>query len=60
MRELMRKHPNDPSAIIREYAQAEREGVVQRERDTNDLSAEDYASRLYADGIKKQWIYDQP
>ena len=56
MRELARKHPRDSTAVIREYAQAERNGLVARHNNSRDMKPEDYAARLFADGIKKGWI----
>jgi hypothetical protein len=53
----MRKHRNDPEAAIQAYAHAEREGIVARKSNLRMLSSEDYAARLFADGIKKGWIY---
>lgn len=55
-RELARQHPRDSTTIIREYAQAERDGLVARHNNSRDMTPEDYASRLFADGIKKGWI----
>ena len=58
MRELFRRYPSDRDALIRQYAKAERDGVVSRRSNTRDISAEDYAARLFADGIKKGWIHE--
>jgi hypothetical protein len=43
-------------ACINEYARAERFGFVLRASNMLHLSAEDYAARLYADGIQKGWL----
>jgi predicted transcriptional regulator len=56
MRELARIHPKDEGAIIKAYAQAERSGIVTRQSNGRNISPEDYASRLYADGVKKGWL----
>lgn len=56
MRELFRRFGGDRTQVVRAYADAERRGEVERVRDSNDLRAEDYASRLFADGIQKRWL----
>jgi hypothetical protein len=58
MRDLMHKHRHDSTAIIRDYAKAEIDGIVSRRSNTYETSPEDYAARLYADGIKKGWIHE--
>jgi hypothetical protein len=56
MRHLFRRFNGDRAQIVAAYADAERRGEVARVRDTYGMSADDYASRLFADGIKKGWI----
>lgn len=56
MRELARKHPRDSTTVIREYSKAERNGLVSRYNNSRNMTPEDYAARLFADGIKKGWI----
>ena len=56
MRELWQANAGNHEATIRAYAQAERDGIVKRAKNASDLSPEDYAARLLADGIKKGWL----
>jgi len=56
MRELFRKYPHDSAAAIKAYAQAERSGIVTRRSNDRGISPEEYASRLFADGLKKGWL----
>jgi hypothetical protein len=43
-------------AVCERYAQAEQDGEVERKRNENDLSPEQYARALWQDGIRKGWI----
>ena len=56
MRALWRRFGPDPEQTIRAYAEAELRGEVQRKSDVHHMPAAEYASRLYADGIKKGWL----
>lgn len=56
MRGLFRRFDGDQARIVKAYSEAERRGLVQRVRNTYDLSAEECASRLFEDGVRKQWI----
>jgi hypothetical protein len=56
MRELFRKNSRDPERTIQAYADAERAGQVARSSNQYDQSAEDYARRLFYDGIHKGWL----
>ncbi|HJP58893.1 MAG TPA: hypothetical protein VJ865_02805 [Gemmatimonadaceae bacterium] len=56
MRELFRKNSRDPERTIQAYADAERAGQVARSSNRYDQSAEDYARRLFYDGIHKGWL----
>jgi hypothetical protein len=56
MRFLVAKLGRIEDAVCREYAAAERRGLVPRSRNNHGLSAEQYAHRLYSDGIRKQWL----
>jgi hypothetical protein len=56
MRKLFRRFDGHRSRIIEEYAKAENRGEVQRVRDSRAISANEYASRLFADGFQKSWI----
>ena len=56
MRMLFRQFSGDRAQVIEAYAKAERRGEVERVHNTYDMSADEYASRLFADGVKKGWI----
>jgi hypothetical protein len=56
MRKLWAIHGPDEDRTIREYAAAERRGEVGRARNTYDISPEEYARRLLADGLHKGWL----
>jgi hypothetical protein len=56
MRKLWAIHEPDEDRTIREYAAAERRGEVGRTRNTYDISPEEYARRLLADGLHKGWL----
>lgn len=57
MRELFRRFGGDRAQVVEAYAEAERRGEVERVRDAHDMSADEYASRLFADGVEKSWIH---
>ena len=56
MRELFRRFGSDRARVVEAYAEAERRGEVERARDSRQMSADEYASRLFADGVEKKWI----
>ena len=56
MRFLVGELGHDQVAVCREYAAAEHRGLVQRKGNGHGLSAAQYASRLYADGVGKGWL----
>jgi len=56
MRKLFRRFDGDRSRVVTAYAEAERRREVQRVHDSRDMSADEYASRLFADGVQKRWI----
>ena len=56
MRELFHRYGDHDDILIREYAAAERRGEVVRKQNKNQLSPEEYAYWLLADGRKKGWI----
>ena len=58
MRELFRRFGGDRTRVVEAYAEAERRGEVKRKSDSHDTSADEYASRLFADGVRKGWIQD--
>jgi hypothetical protein len=57
MRILVVAHKGDESRIIKEYIEAERLGKVERQSNSHGLSAEEYALRLYRDGLQKGWLF---
>jgi hypothetical protein len=56
MRELFHRFDGDRARAVEAYAKAKRGGMVKRVRNGHGMSPEEYASRLFADGIKKKWI----
>ena len=58
MRQLFRRFGGDRPRVLKAYAEVERRGWVVRVHNSHDMSADEYASRLFADGIRKQWIQE--
>jgi len=56
MRFLVGRLGYNEDAVCGEYAEAERRGRVPRTSDKYRLSPEQYAHRLYSDGIRKRWL----
>jgi len=56
MRELNRRFGGDQDKVVAAYAAAERCGDVQRASNVRDIDPEEYARRLYADGVAKRWL----
>jgi|HubBroStandDraft_3_1064219.scaffolds.fasta_scaffold5088848_1 hypothetical protein len=56
MRALYKRYTGNRERACDEYARAEKEREVKRESNTNRMSAEDYASRLWSDGIRRGWL----
>jgi hypothetical protein len=58
MRELVAKYGMDKEKVCLAYARAERNGEVTRKRNEHDISPEDYADRLWRDGLRKSnpWL----
>jgi len=56
MRRLWLRFGGDRGRTVETYAEAEAHGQVDRRSNVRNLSALEYASRLYADGIKKGWL----
>ena len=56
MTELVAKLGCDKDKVCAAYAKAENLGQVPRDSNQNNLSAQQYAEELYADGIRKGWI----
>jgi len=42
--------------IVKEYAEAEKNGIVSRKSNARNITPEDYAERLFLDGIAKGWL----
>jgi hypothetical protein len=56
MRTLVLKYGLNDDVVCEKYAQAERQGEVERESNENNLSAEEYARALWRDGIRIGWL----
>ncbi|KQP00293.1 hypothetical protein [Methylobacterium sp. Leaf91] len=56
MRSLFKAHGGDKDAVIAAYAKAEREGRVLRLKNTIKYNADQYATEMWRDGIKKGWL----
>ena len=56
MRDLFRQYGRDRDRVVSAYAAAERSGIVPRQSNLRGISAEEYASRLFSDGMKKAWL----
>lgn len=56
MRRLYRLHHGKEDSVIAAYAEAERRREVGRNSNEYGLTAEEYARRLLADGLKKGWL----
>lgn len=53
MRGLITEHGRNLTIIRRKYAEAERSGIVSRESNINNTSAEDYGELLYLDVMRR-------
>lgn len=56
MRKLFVELDGDKNRTCAAYAQAERDGIVTRNRNTHNMAPEDYAVALWEDGVKKGWL----
>jgi hypothetical protein len=56
MRDLNRRFGGDDDKVVAAYAAAERRGEVRRASNVHGMTPEEYARRLYADGVAKGWI----
>ncbi|MEQ1938048.1 hypothetical protein ABMA46_07330 [Mesorhizobium sp. CN5-321] len=56
MRELFVQFGSSRDKVCAAYAQAERDGIVSRNRNSNAMCPEDYAAALWEDGIHKGWL----
>ncbi|NTU54507.1 MAG: hypothetical protein HGA97_12605 [Chlorobiaceae bacterium] len=57
---LYQKFGNREYELVSGYAEAERQGFVQRVRNQAELNSEQYARALYRDGIRKEWLQQAP
>jgi len=56
MCDIYARSGRDRDRAIEAYAAAERRGDVPRRRNGRGISPEQYAIRLFADGINKGWL----
>ena len=56
MRELLVQFGSDRDKVCATYAQAERDGVVSRKKNTTGTSPEGYAIALWKDGARRGWL----
>ncbi|GLS36569.1 hypothetical protein GCM10010869_21580 [Mesorhizobium tianshanense] len=56
MRKLAVELGGDKSKVCAAYVQAEIDGIVLRKRNADDTRPEDYATALWADGVRKGWL----
>lgn len=56
MRELVKRFGMNEERVVREYAEAEQRGEVDRKSNTHQYTAEQYARALWNDALKKGWI----
>ena len=56
MRDLNRRFGGDQDKVVAAYAGAERRGDVKRASNVHGITPEEYARRLYADGVAKGWL----
>ena len=60
VRQLLMQHGYNEPAVCAAYAQAERDGLVQRRRNASGFAPEGYALAVWRDGHKASnpWILD--
>ncbi len=56
MRQLATKHGGDKKKVCAAYAKAERDRLLKRSRDENDLSPEAHADVLWRDAQRWGWL----
>lgn len=56
MRGLVKRFGVDEERVVREYAEAERRGEVERKSNSHGYTPEQYARALWKDAVKKGWI----
>lgn len=60
MRDLDRRFEGDQDKVVAAYAAAERRGDLRRASNVHGITPEEYARRLYADGVAKGWLGGRP
>jgi hypothetical protein len=60
MRRLWSEHGGNHDAVVRAFAEAERNGEVVRRSNVRGTNSVAYAKRLLADGLRKGWILRGP
>lgn len=56
LRDLVARFGMNEERVVKEYADAERRGEINRNRNEHDVSAEAYARALWRDAVRKGWI----
>ena len=56
MRKLAIELGGDRAKVCAAYAQAERDGIVARNRNRHNMASEHYAAALWEDGVAKGWL----
>ena len=56
MRGLYREYEGDKEETCAAYVRAEKDGEVKRKSNKNRMRPEDYASRLWKDGVRRGWL----
>jgi hypothetical protein len=56
MRMLVNRYGMDGERVVREYADAEERGDVERNSNTRGYTAKQYARALWLDGMRKGWL----
>lgn len=56
MREMVKRYGANEERVVREYAEAEKRGEVQRKSNAFDITPEQYARALWRDAVRKGWI----
>jgi hypothetical protein len=56
MRMLVNRYGMDGERVVREYADAEERGDVERKSNTRGYTAKQYARALWLDGMRKGWL----
>ena len=58
MRNLYKRLGGDRDQVVAAYAAAERSGNVARARNSRGINADEYARRLWNDGVLLGWLND--